>query len=58
MNEPPFLRECPDPLCQQNYGNTTFKVDEASVKTREKCYMTEQQKMGEADDLDKLLGFD
>ena len=57
VSEPPFLRKCPAPLCEENFGSVNFKVDEISVKTREKAYMQYQQQKGEEDELNKLFGF-
>ena len=42
VNEPPFLRDCPVEECPQKFGNTEFKVDPISVKSREKVYMQEE----------------
>ena len=40
VNTPPFLRPCPNKECdEKKFGSTNFKVDEVSVKTREKVYM-------------------
>lgn len=41
VNEPPFLRDCPTPNCGEKLGSPNFKVDEVSVKTREKSYLQE-----------------
>ena len=38
------------------FGSVNFKVDEASVKSREKVFMQQEQKMGEEDDMNRLLG--
>lgn len=56
VNEPPFLRDCPVEGCTYKFGSPEFKVDEASVKSREKVYMQVEQKMGEEDDMYRLLG--
>lgn len=56
VNEPPFLRECPTPGCTEKFGSPNFKVDEAAVRSREKAYLQEQQKKGEEDDMERLLG--
>lgn len=56
VNAPPFLRECPDPFCEFMWGNKNFKIDEGSVKSREKQYMQAEQKMGEEDDMYRILG--
>ena len=58
VNEPPFLRVCPYPNCGENFGSSNFKIDEGTIKTREKAFLQEQQKRGEQEDMDKLLGFD
>ena len=39
VSEPPFLCICPAPLCGEKFGSINFKVDEISVKTREKAYL-------------------
>tara|TARA_B110000285_G_C14988555_1_gene545110 strand:+ start:792 stop:971 length:180 start_codon:yes stop_codon:yes gene_type:complete len=39
VNAPSFLRECPDPKCEMMFGSKNFKMDEGSVKSREKQYM-------------------
>ena len=39
VNQPPFLRQCPDPKCEEDYGSRNFLLDEGSVKSREKVYM-------------------
>ena len=58
VNEPPFLRKCPHPECPcENFGSPDFKVDPASVKSREKVFMQQEEKKGEEDDMNKLLGF-
>ena len=56
VNSPPFLRECPFPNCEYDFGSRNFKVDEGSVKSREKQYMQEEQKNGEEEEMYKLLG--
>ena len=57
VNSPPFLRDCPDKDCDsKKFGSTNFKVDEISVKTREKQYMHQEQQNNEADDICNLLG--
>ena len=49
VNEPPFLRKCPADKCEDNFGSPTFKLDEMSVKSREKVYMQNQEKESEED---------
>jgi len=56
VNEPPFLRPCPADGCGADFGSPNFKVDPQTVKSREKVYMQAEQKAGEEDDLDRLLG--
>jgi len=56
VNAPPFLRECPDPKCENMFGNPEFKIDEGSVKSREKQYMQAEQKEGEENDMYRVLG--
>jgi len=57
VHDPPFLRECPHPKCtSKKFGSPDFKVDEITVKSREKNYMQVEQKMGEEDDMYRLLG--
>mmetsp|Transcript_17822 Transcript_17822/g.30224 ORF Transcript_17822/g.30224 Transcript_17822/m.30224 type:complete len:486 (-) Transcript_17822:71-1528(-) len=56
VNRPPFLPKCPAEKCGENFGSPTFKIDEGSVKSREKVYMQTEQKRGEEDVLNQLLG--
>ena len=56
VNEPPFLRKCPVEKCDSHFGSPAFKIDVHSIKNREKVYMQNEQKRGEMDDIDKLLG--
>ena len=42
VNEPPFLRDCPADKCTMKFGSLNFKMDEGSVKSREKNYMQEE----------------
>ena len=56
VNTPPFLRDCPIEGCSYKFGSINFLIDEASVKSREKVYMQTEQKMGEEDDMNRLLG--
>jgi hypothetical protein len=56
VNEPPFLRKCPMENCNSKFGSINFKVDEITYKSREKAYMQVEQKMGEEDDMYRLLG--
>lgn len=56
VNEPPFLRDCPVENCGYKFGSPEFKVDPASVQSREKVFMQQEQKAGEEDDMYRLLG--
>ena len=56
VNEPPFKRVCPYEDCGEFFGSPNFKLDEPTVKSREKMYMQNEQKQGEEDDLMKLMG--
>lgn len=56
VNVPPFDRPCPAPNCGERFGSKNFKLDVPSVKSREKVYMQVEEKKGEEDDLERLLG--
>ena len=56
VSQPPFLRLCPVENCGQQMGSREFALDEHAVKNREKVYMQNEQKKGEMDDIDRLLG--
>lgn len=56
VNTPPFDRKCPYYGCDERFGSKNFKLDEPSVKSREKVYMQAQEKKGEEDDINRLLG--
>jgi hypothetical protein len=56
VNEPPFKCKCPAEKCDEFFGSLNFKLDEGAVKSREKVYMQTQEKRGEEDVLNQLLG--
>lgn len=56
VNKPPFKCICPAEGCNEFFGSKNFKLDEPTLKSREKAYMQAAEKKNEEDDLDRLLG--